>query len=206
MKIFFTGMKIAITGHTHGIGKAFTEQLSKRGHEIIGISRRDGENIRRIMHTASLIEPADLFINNAQSNYAQTELLYEVWKRWSNWSPDGKGYSEIPPNKWIWNISTIMTEMPINSRPDNQDDTVMSQYRNQKLALEEASKQLQHKSSWPKISIIRPGGVATQEQWDNHGKSDVTVWVKSVIDTFTHNENIHVSELSIDHTIQRIPI
>ena len=67
-------MKIAITGHTHGIGKEFAEQLSKRDHEIIGISRKDGENIRRVPHTASLIEPADLFINNAQSNYAQTEL------------------------------------------------------------------------------------------------------------------------------------
>ena len=199
-------MKIAITGHTHGIGKEFDEQLSKRDHEIIGISRKDGENIRRVPHTASLIEPADLFINNAQSNYAQTELLYEVWRRWSNWLPDGKGYSEIPPNKWIWNISTMMTESPTNCTPDGQDDIKMSQYRNQKLALEEASKQLQHKSNWPKISIIRPGGVATQETQDNSGKANVTVWVKSVIDTFTHNENIHVSELSIGHTVQRIPL
>ena len=191
-------MKIAITGHTHGIGKEFAEQLSKRDHEIIGISRRDGENIRRILHTASLIEPADMFINNAQSNYAQTELLYEVWKRWANWLP--------PRKKWIWNISTIMTEHPTNGTPDGQDDIIMSQYRNQKLALEEASKQLQHKSSWPKISIIRPGGVATQETWDNDNKANVTVWVKSVIDTFTHNENIHVSELSIGHTVQRIPL
>ena len=60
-------MKIAITGHTHGIGKAFAEQLAERGHEIIGISRRDGENIRRIEHTANLIDPCKLFINNAQS-------------------------------------------------------------------------------------------------------------------------------------------
>ena len=90
-------MKIAITGHTHGIGKSFAEQLMKRGHEIIGISRRDGENIRRIQHTATLIEPAELFINNAQSYYAQTELLYEVWTRWRN------------QRKWVWNISTIMT-------------------------------------------------------------------------------------------------
>ena len=71
-------MKIAITGHTHGIGKAFAEQLAERGHYIVGISRRDGENIRRVQHTASLIEPCDLFINNAQSQYAQTELFYEV--------------------------------------------------------------------------------------------------------------------------------
>ena len=93
-------MKIAITGHTHGIGKAFAEQLSNRGHEIIGISRRDGENIRRVVHTATLIEPADLFINNAQSNYAQTELLYEVWKRWANWMPPREKWIRNPPSDY----------------------------------------------------------------------------------------------------------
>lgn len=187
-------MIIAITGHTSGIGKEFTKQLGQRGHEIVGISRRDGENIRRIMHTASLIEPCDLFINNAQAGYAQTELLYEIWKRWQ-----GK-------KKYIWNISTMMTELPVNSRPDGQDDIVMSAYRNQKLALEEASRQLRHKSSWPCISIIKPGGVATQTSFDNANKADVVVWVKSVIDIFSHNNNIKISEISIGHTSNRIPL
>ena len=37
----------------------------------------------------------------------------------------------------------------------------MVQYRNQKLALEEASRQLNFKNSNPEISTIRPGGVFT---------------------------------------------
>ena len=187
-------MKIAITGHTHGIGKAFAEQLEERGHSILGISRSTGENIRRVAHTASLIKSCDLFINNAQSQYAQTELLYEVWQKWKN------------QEKYIWNISTIMIEQPINSTPDGQDDIIMSQYYNQKIALEEASRQLGFKSSWPKISIIRPGGVATQEKFDNTNKANVNTWVKSVIDTFTHNDNILISEISIGHAKKRIPI
>lgn len=187
-------MKIAITGHTAGIGKAFAEQLSRRGHDIVGISRREGENIRRVSHTASLIEPCDLFINNAQTGYAQTELLYEVWKRWQ-----GK-------ERYIWNISTIMTETPINSQPDGQNDLIMSAYRNQKLALEEASRQLKFKSAWPQISIIRPGGVATQEKLNNTDKANVNLWVESVIDTFSHNDNINISEISIGYTNKRIPI
>ena len=69
--------------------------------------------------------------------------------------------------KYIWNISTQMTELPINGTPDGQNDLTMSQYRNQKLALEEASRQLKFKNAWPEISIIRPGGVATQENFDN---------------------------------------
>lgn len=187
-------MKIAITGHTAGIGKSFAEQLSQRGHTIVGISRREGENIRRIAHTASLIEPCDLFINNAQTGYAQTELLYEVWSRWQE------------QQKYIWNISTMMTESPVNSQPDGQNDLTMSQYRNQKLALEEASRQLRFKNSRPLISVIRPGGVATQDQFNNSNKANVDVWVKSVIDTFSLNDNISISEISIGYTNKRIPI
>lgn len=187
-------MKIAITGHTSGIGQAFSKQLALRGHTIVGISRREGENIRRTVHTASLIEPCDMFINNAQTGYAQTELLYEVWRRWQ-----GK-------EKYIWNISTMMTESPVNTIPEGQEDITMSQYRNQKIALEEASRQLRFKKGLPRISVIRPGGVATQKAIDNSKLANVDTWVKSVIDTFSHNDNINISELSIGHADKRIPI
>jgi nucleoside-diphosphate-sugar epimerase len=180
-------MKIAITGHTHGIGKSFAEQLTQRGHNIVGISRREGENIRRIPHTASLIEDCDMFINNAQSHYAQTELLYEVWQRWQG------------QEKYIWNISTMMTEQPVNGTPDGQDDIAMSQYRNQKIALEEASRQLRYKSNWPKISVIKPGAVATQHNWNNTDKIDPDIWVKNVIDIFS-KDKIYISEISISGT------
>ena len=197
-------MKIAITGHKHGIGKAFAEQLAARGHEIVGISRSDGENIRRIQHTATLIDPCDLFINNATSNFAQTELLYAVYEKWHT----------LAQQKWIWNISTQMTQSPINNVPEGEEDLNMSLYRTQKLSLEEASKQLRHKRSNPLISVIRPGAVETEPKTKTFDKSypeipeksDVNVWVKSVIDTFAQHQNIHVSDLSIVHTLQRVPI
>ena len=93
-------MRIAITGHKKGIGQEFARQLEQRGHEIVGISRSDGENIRRTAHTASIIEPCDMLINNAISFYAQTELLFEVWHRWQ------------PSNEvhHIWSISTRVCE------------------------------------------------------------------------------------------------
>ena len=187
-------MKIAITGHTAGIGQAFTKILESRGHKIIGISRRTGENIRRVEHTANLIESCDMFINNAQTQYAQTELLYAVWQRWQG------------QEKYIWNISTQMTEQPINGTPDGQNDLTMSQYRNQKIALEEASRQLKFKNTWPQISIIRPGGVATQETFDNTNKANVDLWAESIVDMFSHNKNIIISEISVGYTKKRIPI
>ena len=197
-------MKIAITGHKHGIGKAFAEQLALKGHEIVGLSRSNGENIRRVEHTANLIDPCDLFINNAQTMFAQTELLYAVWKRWHT----------LANRKWIWNISTQMIHHPINDTIEGQEDLDMSIYRVQKLTLEEATKQLQFKSGWPKISIIRPGAVETKKLNSTidkscavvQEKSDVNVWVKSVIDTFTQHTNIHIKEISIGHITQRIPL
>lgn len=188
-------MKIAITGHTAGIGQAFTKVLEARGHEIVGISRRNSENIRRTEHTANLINSCDMFINNAQTQYAQTELLYAVWGRWQG-----------REGKYIWNISTQMTEYPINSTPDGQDDLIMSQYRNQKLALEEASRQLRFKNAWPNISIIRPGRVDTQKKLNNINKSDVDVWAQNIIDIFSHHENINISEISVGYAKKRIPI
>ena len=65
-----------------------------------------------------------------------------------------------------------------------------------------------------KISIIRPGAVETKKLSSTidkscavvQEKSDVNVWVKSVIDTFTQHTNIHIKEISIGHITQRIPL
>ena len=145
-------MKIAITGHKKGIGKAFAEQLSARGHEIAGISRSDGENIRRTAHTASLIEPCDLLINNAITMYAQTELLFEVWHRWQ------------PSNEvhHIWNISTRVCEQDHDIDIKGLTMRESMQYRNQKMALELAHHQLNFQPSNIKMELIRPGSIKTQ--------------------------------------------
>ena len=146
-------MKIAITGHKRGIGKAFAESLAVRGHDIVGISRSDGENIRRVAHTASLIEPCDLFINNAISQYAQTELLFEVWHRWH----------EDKEAHHIWNISTRVCEWDKDQAINGLTMRESMQYRNQKMALELAHVQLHQQPSNIKMQLIRPGTVRTQE-------------------------------------------
>ena len=143
-------MKIAITGHKRGIGQQFAEQLRDKGHEIVGISRSDGENIRRTVHTASLIEPCDMFINNAISFYAQTELLFEVWHRWRDM------------DKIIWNISTKVCEQDRDEQIDGLTMRESMQYRNTKMSLELAHHQLLQQPSNVKMELIRPGCVKTQ--------------------------------------------
>ena len=58
-------MKIAITGGTAGIGLALGNVYQSRGHEILQLSRRTGNNIRVIAKIADQIESCDMFINNA---------------------------------------------------------------------------------------------------------------------------------------------
>ena len=145
-------MKIAITGHKRGLGQEFTKQLSSLGHEILGISRSDGENIRRIAHTASLVEPCDMFINNAISLYAQTELLFEVWHRWQ--------HSENTHH--IWNVSTKLCESTVDQFIEGLTMRESMEYRNQKMSLELAHQQLSAQHSKTKMELLRPGGITTR--------------------------------------------
>ena len=176
-------MKIAITGRSAGIGKALGDILESRGHEIIGISRRDKENIRRIPHTANLIEPCDGFINNAQEAYAQTELLYAVSEKWQGQS------------KWIWNISTMMTESPTHQLVEGLTEAQVNAYRTQKMSLEEASRQLRKLYPSIQYSIIRPGHINTH----GTGGADVKQWAEQVINAFVTADanSCKISEFSL---------
>jgi nucleoside-diphosphate-sugar epimerase len=191
-------MRIAITGHSAGIGQALSKILSARGHEIVGLSKRHGHNIRVTPKIADLIEPCDLFINNAQAGYAQTELLYAVWDRW-----------QTQPTKHIWCISTMMTKSPTNSTVEGQSDLAINTYRNQKIALEDACYQLQSKAWWPSITVIRPGAVATQPgQQAPWPCADVDTWAKTIIDTFicAESQDLRVKEISLAPTRTRLDI
>lgn len=137
-------MKVAITGGTAGIGLALAKLFEADGHEVLALSRRNGYHIRVIPKVADVIESCDMFINNAQVSFAQTELLFEVWRRWEN------------QRKIIVNISTKMTDYPI--APKREWD----EYLVQKKALEIAEEILTERNVWPRQIMIRPGAVATQ--------------------------------------------
>lgn len=155
-------MKIAITGHTSGIGRALAKQYEQRGHTIIGLSKRDGNDIRDIQRIADKIESCDMFINNAQQAYAQSDLLFEIHKRWKNQS-----------GKEIIAVSTMMTL----SGPDVEKHI---EYYVQKVALENAVLELAKSGIWPKILLLRPGGVYTGDHSDSTA-CDVDQWAETVI-------------------------
>ena len=176
-------MKIAITGHTAGIGQALSNEYTRQGHEIVGLSKRYGNNIRNIPKICDHIEPCDIFVNNAQAGYAQTELLFEMAARWQ-----GTG-------KHIIVISTMMTQDPISVLSGLD----MDHYRIQKLALEQAVHQLRHRRLGVKITIVRPGNIATGPDKTVPPAADVDNWARTllnILDMAKHN-NLSLPDISL---------
>jgi NAD(P)-dependent dehydrogenase (short-subunit alcohol dehydrogenase family) len=143
-----TKMKIAITGHTRGIGRAIADVLAKQGHEIVGLSRSNGYDltVEASRHSAlDAITNCDVFINNAlpsdtephkHTAYIPVELLYQVHRGW-------RGNA----NKIIIAIGSNASDTPLQGdRP----------YQVEKIALASACKQLAT-AGRPRIIIVKPG-------------------------------------------------
>jgi len=176
-------MKIAITGHTAGIGQALAKEYQLSGHEIVGLSQREGNNIRNTPKICDQIEPCDVFVNNAQAGYAQTELLFDMARRWQ-----GTG-------KQIIVISTMMTQSPVSSLTGLD----MDHYRLQKVTLEEAVRQIRHRRLGVKITIVRPGNIATSPDKTVPPAADVNNWAKTLLDLLdtVKNNNLSIPDISL---------
>ena len=79
-------MKIAITGHSKGIGHALYSKLADN-HTVQGYSRSNGYDISTkqsiIIRSA---KDCDVFINNAYSGFAQLEILKGIYNEWRQMS------------------------------------------------------------------------------------------------------------------------
>lgn len=74
-------LKIAITGHTKGIGKACADLLGQE-HDIHGMSRTNGFDINNTKPIIMMANSCDVFINNAYSGTKQSELFDELFNMW----------------------------------------------------------------------------------------------------------------------------
>lgn len=176
-------MKIAITGHSSGIGLALARQYESRGHEIVGLSRRNGYNIRSLHKIVGPIAECDWFINNAQAGFAQTELLFAVWEQWQDRS-----------DKFIMNISTKMVRSPVSTIPGLGYDA----YRIQKLALEEAHMQLAFKDHGPRMMLVRPGAVATGNGLSVDEAADADAWAAALVSMMdAAGTQLSIAEISL---------
>ena len=78
-------MKIALTGHSNGLGQALFEFLSQK-YEVIGFSRSNGYDIKNNSDREKIIKESkdcDIFINLVHNYYHQADLLFEFHRAWS---------------------------------------------------------------------------------------------------------------------------
>jgi NAD(P)-dependent dehydrogenase (short-subunit alcohol dehydrogenase family) len=146
-------MRIAITGHTSGIGK----ELSNLYTDVIGFSRTNGFDLRLRANRQRMfltIQDCDIFINNADLGWEQTTLLYELWEQWKD------------KEKLIVNIGSDAADYNPNfARP----------YNVQKRALQDACLQLQQAYQPCKVMLVKPGYIDTPRvQQINATKMDPT--------------------------------
>jgi len=132
-------MKVAITGHTSGIGKELANVFS----DYIGFSRKNGYDLHnRIVREKMYAEigDCDIFFNNADIGWNQSALLYELWDKWKD------------TNKIIVNIGS-------DSADYNQP--IARPYNIQKRALQDACLQMQQSNQLCKVVLLKPGYVDT---------------------------------------------
>ena len=133
-------MKIAITGHTQGIGAALTEYFAEQGHEVKGFSRSNGYDIGQETdrnRIADESQDCDVFINNATHEFAQTYLLFKFHDMWAGL------------DKTIINLSSHATERWFNVHQDHRVRTF-------KKSLDDTSYYLRNLNPLPNIMLINP--------------------------------------------------
>lgn len=146
-------MKIAITGHTSGIGAALSQWFSDRGHEIVGFSRTNGFDISDDSTLDSIIDlchDVDIFVNNAQFDFQQTKLLYKLQEKWQG------------QHRTVINIGSSRTQFLDYSHFDRP--TYPRHYHTAKLSLDEACQLLWAVGPWPRIMLVKPCGTHTSGQ------------------------------------------
>jgi len=106
-------MKIALTGHTKGLGKSLFDKFQINQHEVLGFSRSNGydlTNANTINKIVTEIENCDVFINNALPS--QITLFENVFKSWQN--DNTKTIVNISSFLKYRDISNYATEYSIN--------------------------------------------------------------------------------------------
>lgn len=122
-------MKMLVTGGNRGLGLTLVNYFN-----AVSISRQQGYDItKQAKEIAEQSLEFDIFINNAfdgpphepWANFAQTNLLYEVYQTWK--ANDKQGY--------VFNIGSVGAESIVSPEP------MFETYRTAKAALAHASKQ-----------------------------------------------------------------
>lgn len=166
-------MKVAVTGHTSGIGKALFEYFQNNGHECLGFSRSNGYNIKNHQAIVEQSCGVEVFVNNAYNNYdnAQLILLKKIY--------------EAYPNIYIINVSSRITEY-------ESTDPFVQLYSRSKLLQDEFCKGKKN------ITNLKIGMVDTPRMINyNSPKMNVADVVSMVEFVLQHQSRFHIATMTV---------
>lgn len=135
-------MKAAITGTTRGLGCSLSRHFQREMvfGEIVRIDRPDFDITKDQEKIVEISKGCEVFVNNAHSGYAQTELLYQLFE------------ANRDRNCVLLNIGSVSAD------GDRKD---VNPYAIQKKALDAACTQLQLVPSKCKVIQIKLGRMET---------------------------------------------
>jgi nucleoside-diphosphate-sugar epimerase len=175
-------MKVLITGHTSGIGKAIYDYFDSLGYECIGCSRSNGYDISTIEAKDKILDLAkdiDIFVNNAYSNFDHSQLillrrLYDLWN----------GQDKI-----IINISSMITVFNDLKHP------ILKKYAETKRLQDEF---LQDKLENPYVINLKLGTTDTPRvSWDNQQKMTTDNVVEILDFIFNNRHKYKVNSITV---------
>lgn len=136
-------MRVIVTGHTSGIGKAFFDFYNEKGYNVQGFSRSNGFDISdatvRCNLVAHVIQNCDLFINNAYSDDVQLKMMKLIDPYWKKDS-----------SKTHVVIGSRAADIPISSE----------KYNKNKKDIDIAAIEMQKTAAY-KLMVVKPGRVDT---------------------------------------------
>lgn len=147
--------RVAITGHTKGIGEQLWNRLEDRGIQLKGFSKSTGYNLQRVSTCKKVVQEvvdwnADVFINNAYVPDNQVRLLYLLYEHWEN------------KPRLIVNLSATSSDSITNFSQMGYNEN-WTPYVSDKARLDFASLQLanMYKKGKCRVSLVKPGFVDT---------------------------------------------
>ena len=162
-------MKIAITGHTSGLGKSIADYASDCNYSVACFSRSNGYNITNDidrMRIVSEIADCDVFINNAYDRYGQIDMLYDVYNSWKTSKKLIVTVGSIASNAAEWRLRPCL-------------------YSTVKKALDVVTYQLvnSHDRKGCKLMIFKPGYLG-----DGDNQIPYAYAAKFMFDTINNNQ------------------
>ena len=177
-------MKVALTGHSKGIGAALARTLTDQGHVVVGYDLTNSYDITQPGVIKTIVEMSsdcDVFINNAYVDVAQTKLFNAIISAWQ--------YTD----KMIINISSKMV-----FRSDIVENKHVI-YKRNKL---DQNKIVRSRINYttPHILNIISGFVDTDLTipWGDSDKMNPDDFAQLVIHLISLRDKIQVQEIIID--------